>query len=172
MMKRQLTKRELLAQIESERGKLEETVATLSKTEMLLPGVTDEGWSVKDVLAHVADRQQQLLVWYTDGLRGVVSKKPASGTDGNDKLDAQFLEKYRRRSMEDVQAEFRMSYRKLLQTVQTISDTDLMVTGRYAWTGNATLGDFVASNTFSRYRWARTLIRKWAKSENVTVTKR
>jgi len=47
-----------------------------------------------------------------------------------------------------------------------------MTTGRYMWTGKSTLGDFVASNTCSHYRWARTLIRKWAKAERIALSKK
>ena len=48
-----MTKSELLNQIRTERGQLEETLARLTHAQMLLPGVDGE-WSVKDALAHIS----------------------------------------------------------------------------------------------------------------------
>ena len=48
-----MTRHDLLDQITSERGFLEETLARLTHAQMLLPGVVGE-WSVKDALAHIS----------------------------------------------------------------------------------------------------------------------
>jgi len=46
-----MTRFELLNQVRIERSRLDETLAHLTPTQMLLPGIDCE-WSVKDVLAH------------------------------------------------------------------------------------------------------------------------
>ena len=48
-----MTRHDLLDQIRSERGFLEETLARLTHAQMLLPGVVGE-WSVMDALAHIS----------------------------------------------------------------------------------------------------------------------
>lgn len=166
-MKKNWTKAELIDEIARERAKLEATIGALSRQDLAKPGVTDAGWAVKDVLAHLFDWEQRFLGWYTAGLRGQIVQLPAPQMTWGDlpDLNQQIFEKYRRRSVDEIFTESRTSYRKILKTVQTFSDADLATPGRFTWTGKWTLGDLVAGNTCQHYGWATTLIRKWAKRQ-------
>ncbi|QQS45146.1 MAG: ClbS/DfsB family four-helix bundle protein [Acidobacteriota bacterium] len=78
-MGRRLKKKELLEEIRIERTALNNTLATLSRRQMTQPGVTQGGWSVKDILAHLVEWQQMNLLWYEAGLRGEKPHIPAEG---------------------------------------------------------------------------------------------
>jgi hypothetical protein len=171
-MGKRIVKSDLLEQIQLERVKLEETLAGLSKKQMTTRGVTDTGWAVKDVLTHLIAWEQMCLNWYKAGLRGETPALPAPGMTWRDlpKLNDQIFKKNRRRSLNDVLAEFQSSHQQILKTVKAMPEADLTELGRYAWTGQKwTVGNFIAASTSSHYRWARTLIRKWAKRNGMVL---
>ena len=174
-MGKRIAKSELIAQIQLERGKLEETLAALNKKQMTTGGVTDTGWAVKDVLTHLIAWEQMCLSWYRTGLRGETPTLPAPGMTWRDlpKLNDQIFKKNRRRSLDDVLTEFQASYRQTLKAVKAMPKADLAELGRYAWTGQKwTVGNFIAASTSSHYRWARTLVRKWATANKIALAKK
>jgi len=174
-MGKRLTKSELLEQIQLERVRLEETLAGMSKKQMTTSGVTDTGWAVKDVLTHLIAWEQMCLSWYKAGLRGESPALPAPGMTWRDlpKLNDQIFKENHRRSLDDVLAEFQASHRQMLKTVKAMPEADLTELGRYAWTGQKwTVGNFIAASTSSHYRWARTLVRKWAKTNGIALAKK
>ncbi len=167
-MKKHLNKNELLEQIHLERGKLEETIAALSKKEMTRAGVTDTGWAVKDVLAHLMEWEQMVLGWYEAGKRGEKPALPAPGMTWRDtpRLNDQIFKKHRHRSLEDVLSGFHSSHQQMLKTVQAMPEADIVTLERFEWTGKKwTVGDYIAASTSSHSRWARNLIHKWAKAQ-------
>ena len=150
------TKGALLASIRTEWGALEEFLATLTPQQMDVPGVIAE-WSVKDVLAHLAEWEQLLLVWYQAGLRGEIPPLPAPGYSWAqmDDLNQKIYEKYCERSLEDVLAYFRASHLQVLEAVQAMTDDELFTPGRYAWTKQNALAAYVVPCTSEHYDWAR-----------------
>ena len=86
-----------------------------------------------------------------------------------DTLNQQIYEKNQGRSLDDILAEFRSSYRELVTILEAIPEEDMFVHGRFPWTGTLTLADYIAGNTCNHYAWAKSQIRKRAKraaSEN------
>lgn len=165
-MPRSTTKKGLLEAIEIEHKALEGLLAGLSPAQMTQPGVVGE-WSVKDVLAHLLEWQLMLLSWQAAGLKGKVPVTPAEGFNWAQlpELNQQIYEKHCNRSLADIQKEFKSSHKKILSTVQGLSDEDLFTRGRYAWTKNNTLGAYFVSGTSSHYHWARTNIKKGLKAK-------
>jgi hypothetical protein len=129
--------------------------------EMLRPGVVGN-WSLKDVLVCLIDWEQHFLAWYQTGLRGEIPETPTPGRM-RDELKAieQQIEETLDRSLENILAEFPISYQQILTTVQAIPEDDMFRPGRYAWTKEATLADYIAVCTFDHYDWAKKHIRKW-----------
>lgn len=153
--------------VTEERRLLEEAINALSPRERTARGVIDAGWSVKDVMAHLAEWEQMFLGWYAAGKRGETPETPAPGYTFGAKslnlLNDAIYRKYRRRSLDDVQAFFDQSYQQVLQALEGMSEKELNTPARYAWVGKHTVGDGLAANTWKHYRWARTLIAKWSK---------
>lgn len=164
-MPRPGTKKQLLETIEVEHNALEGLLAGLSAVQITQPGVVGE-WSVKDVLAHLLEWQQMVLSWHSAGLKGKVPAVPAEGLNWAQipLLNQQIYEKHRKRPLADIQKEFKASHRKMLSTIQGLSDEELFTRGRYTWTKNNTLGTYFVSSTSSHYLWARTNIKKGLKA--------
>lgn len=160
-MAKPTTKEELLKEIHAERAALEKFLADLDEEVMIRPGAVAE-WSVKDVLAHLAEWEQLLLIWYQAGLRGESPPLPAEGYNWGqmDDLNQAIYEKYRDRSLAEVQAFFRDSYRGMLAAVEGMEEIDLFTKGRFAWTKVNALVDYVIPCTSEHYQWARLEMRK------------
>jgi hypothetical protein len=160
-----LNKGVILERIETERRRLEENLATLSEEQMEVAGVVG-AWSVKDLLAHLADWEQRFIGWYEAGLRDEVPEIPAPGIGWEelDVLNQQIYERHRDRSLEEVRRDFQASYEQVLTTVQGMAEEELFAVGRYAWLGEGNLVGYVLANTAHHYRWAKDQIRDWLKA--------
>jgi hypothetical protein len=155
-----LTKETLLEAIRFERGRLEQKVADLSPKEMIWPGSMDD-WSVKDILAHLVDWEQRLIAWYRAGKRGEVPETPAPGKTWRDlpALNQEGFERHRDEPLEQVMNLFQRSYQQTLGLVEGMSEEEIYTAGLYEWTGEESLYDYIAANTFKHYNWARGQIR-------------
>jgi hypothetical protein len=160
------TLKDLLAEIGAERRKLDKMLAALDDVTLIEPGVCGE-WSVKDMIAHLLAWQQLFLGWYRAGQRGEVPKMPAEDlTWGQtDILNQRFYEQYREHSLAEVRSLFAASDREVLDVAQGMTAEELFTPEYYAWTKTWKLYRFVWSVTGAHYRWARTEIRKWQKSQ-------
>ncbi|HEX6289618.1 MAG TPA: DinB family protein, partial [Herpetosiphonaceae bacterium] len=96
---------DLLARIRSEHTRLEAMLARLSDDQMIQPAL-DEGWSVKDLLAHITWWEQRMLQLLQAAARG--EKAPALLQPGEDwdvaidRLNAATLAASRDQSLSDV----------------------------------------------------------------------
>jgi hypothetical protein len=165
-MAKQTSKDQLLKDIYTERRRLEKNLSTLSAEDMIQPGVSGT-WSVKDILAHLAAWERLFLDWYHTGVQGC---SPATlpvgmGQKSIHTLNQQIYEKNQRRSLDDITAEFHTSYRQIVTVIEEIPEGDMFVHGRFNWTEELTLADYIAGNTCNHYAWAKSQIRKWAKRE-------
>jgi hypothetical protein len=160
-MPKPTTKKQIIETAESERAALEELLATLTTGQMTQPGVIGE-WAIKDMLSHLIEWEQMVIHWYETGVKG---KTPAVPSDEYNwgqlpQLNNSIYLKHRGESLEDIQTRFKDSYKKMMNTIQDISETDLFTRGHYAWTRNNALAAYFVSSTSSHYRWARKEIRQ------------
>ena len=167
-MPRPTSKRELLAAIERERGKLDDLLATMAPERMEEPGVVGE-WSAKDVLAHLVAWEQLALGWYRTGLQGDVPAVPAAGFKWNEtpRLNRKIFEEHRDEPLDDVIAQYRASHREIVGVIESLTDEDLFTVGRFGWTRKNALGAYFVSATSSHYLWARTRIARWKRGGTV-----
>jgi hypothetical protein len=163
------TRAEMARLIAEQRQLLEDALAKLTPRQMTQPGVTDAGWSAKDVMAHLAEWEQMFLGWHRAGLRGEVPITPAPGYTWSwnslHALNERIYRKHRRKSLAAVRHYFHESHQDVLREFERMSEDDLNRPGRWAWTGKGTLAGALTANTWRHYHWARTLIDKWRKAE-------
>lgn len=164
-MPRPTTKKQLLETIQVERKALEQLLDELSPDQMTRLGVVGT-WSVKDVLAHLIEWEQMVLSWYSAGLQGREMAIPAEGLNWAQlpQLNQRIYEKHCNRALAEVQKDFKASFKKILKTIQSLSDEDLFTRRRYTWTRNNTLGAYFISSTSSHYHWARAEVKKGLKA--------
>ena len=165
-MAKQTSKDQLLKDIRTERGRLEKNLSVLTPEDMIRPGVTGT-WSIKDILAHLVAWEKQFLNWYNAGIQG---RTPAVTPVGMcqksmDALNQHIYAENRWRSLDDILAEFYATHQQIVTVIETIPEEEMFAHGRFPWTGNLTLADYIAGNTCNHYAWARSQVQKWAKSQ-------
>lgn len=139
----------------------------MTEEQLLETGVVG-AWSVKDILAHLFDWEQRFEAWYDAGRQGENPEIPAPGLSWSelDILNRQIYEKHRNRHLDDVKNEFRNSYTHVLAKIKAMHEEDIFKTGRYAWLGKGNLVGYILANTANHYRWAKTLIQRWLRSQD------
>jgi hypothetical protein len=128
-------------------------------------GVWGSGWTLCDLVAHLAEWQRMFLRWYDDGLRGTTPSLPAPGFNWSQtpELNRAIWEKHRSRSPRSVRAGFDSGYRRILRLVESLSTERLLSPGHYQWTGKHPLTTYIGPNTASHYRFATRVIDRWLK---------
>ena len=151
MTSKPASKDELIKSIKQEHKNLEKAFKGLSATDMIKTTARGE-WSIQDSLAHVTAWENQFIEWYEAGQRGEKVAMPDWSKPGT--VDEINLGIYRRnadRGLKEVKKEFDESYKRILKTAKSIPEETLFVPGRAAWTGNATLADYLISNSSQHY---------------------
>ena len=98
-------------------GRIDGVVESLSAAELVLPGYTVEGWSVKDMMAHVAAWSNVTAGVLRDISAGTWSGHHVSDeTGGTDRLNAEWFERDRELDVDAVRAEWHTSRTSLLQS--------------------------------------------------------
>lgn len=153
-------KRDLIALTRRERGRLDDAIGALPVARLTEPALND-GWSVKDALAHVAAWEQRCLGWITSSLRGEhpADRREFEATYGDEAKWAQVIDSFnarvyaenRERPLDDVLAEYRRSFAEMVQTLESLSEEDLFDGGRFAWTAGRPLALFVRGNADEHY---------------------
>jgi hypothetical protein len=157
------TKKELLDAMETEYHLLKKCISTLEVDELELPGVCHQ-WSAKDVLAHLVEWKKMFLGWYEEGLRGGSPHTPAEDLKWTQTplLNERIYRKWKDEKYEVILAEFESTYMQMLELTRSIPQTKLFKKQLYPWLRVWPLSRWIAAQTSSHYRWARTRIRKSA----------
>jgi hypothetical protein len=165
-MAEQIDKASILDEMRTNYAALEEILAPLDKTQMTTKGVID-GWSIKDILAHIASWHHRLLTWLDAAIR---SEEPTlSGPDSVEEMDAlnsQFYEENKSRSLDEVLTEFRTTHQRIMDIVQAMREDDLISPQRFAWTQGRPLWRLVAGDTYEHYREHGKQIQEWRATTN------
>lgn len=125
-MQLEMDKTRLLELIRVEYAFAERTLARLTPEQMLIPNVTG-WWSVKDTVAHLTAWMKRVLMWMDKASHG---EKPAIPDDGYtweqiDALNDAASARDKDRTLDDVLADFRRTYRDVLELVEALSEADL-----------------------------------------------
>ncbi len=154
---KQLTKAEIVEQIETEHGRLMKHLEVLNDASLCQIGVRptpEPGQSCKDVLRHLTAWEQRM--------RDCVSTFLVTGTLPEYPSTAEFnTQVYLARKdllLEEAQAQFHRSYTETLHFVQALSEQDL---------AKSPVWQLIGYNTYSHYKWANKVIREWIKSQNL-----
>ncbi len=166
-MEQQMSKTKLMEEIQVERQHLEKTLGKITEQQMLTPGVMD-GWTVKDLLAHITVWEQRMVAWLEQTLRGEVPEMlpPGMTWDDLDQWNEQTYQKHRMRDLDEVLADFKLSYPQALSAAQNIPEEDLIDPDRYAWREGRPLWVMVAANTSWHYKEHNDSINAWLKGLN------
>jgi hypothetical protein len=154
------SKAELLDKVQQGYGQFEDLLASLSEEQMTVPKVND-GWSIKDNIAHLTVWQNYLL----SRLRGVIdgsTSEPefllAAGTE--DEENEQIYQQNKDRALADVLTDFRASYQTVLATLQSMSEESL--NGTFPWSSSdKQVWPVIVGNTYEHYAEHSAIIQRW-----------
>lgn len=116
-----MTTQELLNVMAASRARLLATIDGLTPDEMVQPGAAD-GWSVKDVLAHIAAWQSRLVRLLFQLPR---QAKPQWDTRDVDGINAQIYDQQKDRTLDVVLADFHGVYEQVRLRVAALDEPAL-----------------------------------------------
>ena len=162
-MEEHMNKTTLLDNMQRGYAALEAILTPLNEDQVTTAGVNGD-WSIKDILAHIATWQRILVERLQAANRG---EKPTTLLDPYvneaeiDRLNAQFYEESKGRPFAQVLADFRTSYRQIVEIVQTISDEELNDPQRFAWMRGEPLWRVIPGDTYAHYSEHIGSIQEW-----------
>lgn len=155
-----LSKADLLTAIRSERSMFDELVSSMGDTQMLAP-VRDDGWTGKDVLAHITTWERRLLTWVQRWRSTGDPARPEVGIkwQGIDKLNERDYLAARETPIAAVRRQAGGAYEDVLAVVETISEAELVIQPEGkddpAWSW------IIGANTFEHYKEHREEMEAW-----------
>lgn len=150
------SRRALLDEIDEEYARLKALIEMVPKGLWESSRVNSSGWSLKDVLAHIADWAERCDAWCTSGDTIDTVAPPAPGFTWRETraLNHAVYLKRRRHRLARVHRDLEAGHAALRRHVTAMSERDLLAVGRFAWCGNAwNVATYIRANTASHYRW-------------------
>jgi hypothetical protein len=120
-----MTADELVTRVHAEHAALEQAIASLDDTAMCAPLV--DGWSIKDVLAHLATWERRVMRAITAADRGEEIAWPEPGFEMHetDRLNERDFLSNRDRTLKDVRDAARASLDEYVRWITTFDDDQL-----------------------------------------------
>ncbi len=141
-----LTQAVALDRLWADRRRLLEAVAAAR-------GLTEDGWTAAEHLAHVVAWQRRLLTWFDDDRLGrpVVRPEPGWTFDEIDAMNEHYYQASRGIAVADARAAFDIAHAEIEALVRGLSDEDLNDPARFPWLGYPAANN-IAGNSFGHYR--------------------
>lgn len=160
------SKAEFLHDVDAEYQALRNLLQGIPSSRYAEPGVWGDGWSVVDLVAHFAECHAMFLRRFREGQLGETPQMPAPGYKWNQTppLNRDIRAKHRGRSFAAIDADFTSSYAAIVRLLKSLSETELLESGQFRWTGKNPLLTYAGPNTASHYRFAQKVLSRWLKS--------
>ena len=155
-----ISKEELLENIRTWRAKLEETLDQLSDEQLQEPGL-EGGWSVKDVMAHLAAWEQKMIAWAKQYIGGTEPNDRPQNDDDINAMNAQLHESNKGKSLEEVRTAFKESYPQAVALTESVPEDILMDSDRFPSRNGNPLWYMIAANTWWHYEEHNEDIQRW-----------
>jgi hypothetical protein len=131
----------LLAQLASGRDRLDAALAGLSDDAMLVP--VGDGWTRKDVLAHLETWERRVVADFALLRGGSVPDRSVETDELNDRA----FRANRDRSLADVRAGERAAWDAVVETIGAASDDELFDGRHFAWAAGDPWAGWFRGNT-------------------------
>lgn len=149
-----MNKTELLEAIALGWDRLQALISRVGDARMTEPSL-DAGWSVKDVLAHIALWEGICARWLEAAARGETQERPeVKDVDGT---NARGLERAKARALTEVVNESRTRHARIVAAVEALSDEELASDKRFGWP----VWQMTDSNTADHYGEHIDQISRW-----------
>jgi len=154
------TRRELVDLIETEFQKLDVELQDVDAE--LAEGICVDDWSIKDLLAVRTWWTKNVVNWVEQGKQGQFPVTPAKGYRWKEtpRLNADIVNKSRKRSYKAIVTDLRRQYSRLLATIDSLNEKELLEIGTYEWAGRYPISRWLSINTARQYHTARSYVRR------------
>lgn len=156
MSESNLTKQQLLEQIEGGWAELDGLQARIDDKGVAEP--PEDGWGLKDHLAHIAAWELSLIALLTGGNRSAAVGIPAGDDHDTDSVNAIIHQRLRGLTAAEVRALLRGTHAQLRDALAPLTDEDLVKPYSHYQPHEATQGDsrpvigWITGNTFDHVR--------------------
>lgn len=152
------TVQHMLELIRTTRGEWDSLIKSLPREKLTEPGVVNNEWSLKDILAHVTWGEREMIP--------VIREMRLQGSDlwdlPTDERNAAMIKEAADKSLDQVLKEHDSVYNELVAEIEELEDADLTDSTRLKDAPpNWTLWELVAGNTFRHYPEHIAWTREW-----------
>lgn len=144
-----MDRKELLDNMRAGREELVSALGRLNKHNMTEPLLAN-GWSVKDVIAHIGFWERRMVNLYNILASGDVPDDPV-GSLGLDELNARVFEDNQLVPLGIAQINELEAYEALLDIAETAPEADLFDPQRFPWTEGEAFYNWIVGNTYGHY---------------------
>lgn len=148
-----------IEQIRESYRQFEALLAPLSEEQLTTPNVNGD-WSVKDNLAHLTAWHGYLLDQLQALREGSTPPEWMSGLSTENEINERIYQQNKDRPLADVQADFRISFERVLAAIEALSEEQLNAPFPWGTSGNPVWG-LIAGNTLGHYEEHGDIIRRW-----------
>ena len=164
---RPTSKSDLISASQNNFEKLNVLIASLTEVELSTPFgfAADEGkkeahWArdknLRDVLIHLHEWHQLVLVWVSSNTQG--EARPFLPSPYNWKtygeMNVEFWTKHQDTPLEAAKSLYVKSHDDVMRVAEGFPDAELFTKDAFSWVGGSTLGSYFVSATASHYDWA------------------
>lgn len=161
-----MDKRELIANIQAERERLNAVLAQVPAERMTEPSVAGD-WSVKDILAHLAVWSSRAVTLLFQAGRGSKLELPQSNSPDWQDVNAQDYEAQKDRPLDRVLADFHGTHSQLIKRLQAWPDEKgLFDTQHFPALNGHPLANFVWGDSGEHDAEHRAQIEAWLQKRN------
>jgi hypothetical protein len=151
-----MNKQELLSKVRASRVRFDTEIGQVPTDEMTEPNL-DNGWSIKDMLAHIGFWEGRAA----DLLNTLQQGQTPDGEREIDRLNARVYAEHQAQPLNEVVKWERSQYDNLLDEIENSSEADLFNPNRFAWTEGVAFYEWIAGNTYGHYDEHLAALRKW-----------
>ena len=157
------SKQEFLESIEKEHRTFLELADSIPEERYDEIGVWGDGWTIKDLFAHLTEWQRMFRRWFEAGLAGETPEMPAPGYKWNEtpRLNHDIWKRCRHEPWEEVRRDFATSHQELLALATRLSEEELLTPGYFPWTRKYPLTTYLGPSTASHYRSSTKILKRW-----------
>ncbi len=169
-----LSKDQMIETMTRKRGEWEALLAKVPLERIETPGVEGQ-WSVKDVMAHIAHYER----WLAAFLESVASgEEPVVSDLDNMEMHARnaaIYELNHAKTLEQVQNEAHAAYRRLIEAVRALEESDFLPGSRFApyirrlWGEDGLLVEVIGGDSFDHYADHIAPLRAWLAAQSIAA---
>ncbi len=161
-----MNKTELLTALDEGRERFLETIEGLSNAAMLESGVNAQ-WSVKDILAHLAMWEAELVKLLWQARQARTPNTVHFGSESVDELNAKWHQLNRERTLERVLEDFHGVRLQTIRWVEAFSERDLLDANSYDWLDGTPLWQWIANDSFEHEAEHGAQIHAWREAKGL-----